>query len=450
MRSSFIPVSRAVPGRFAALGLISLFATIPLILARPGGLLAQQIQTESAQVITVAKGKSALTVHGTALQRVTVADPEIAEPVAVSPRELLVNGKAIGTTSLIVWSETGQATIYAVEVTADAAQIERQLRLLFPDTDLSVTATGNNVILSGHVRDATIARRAMEIASASGATVVNNLAAPSAEQILLQVRFAEVSRTAAQQLGSSISAFNIGRLDPNAPGVDQTLGTLSEGLVKLFLAGDNTKLEATIQALKSRGEFRSLAEPNLLALEGQTASFLAGGEFPFPVIQGTSGGTTIVWKEFGIRLNFVPHVTNTGSVRLAVEPEVSSLDFANGLTISGFRIPSILSRRAKTEVELRPGQHLAIAGLLDNSILSKVDKIPLLGDIPILGALFRSKDAKQNRTELLVLVTPHIVHPLDVAPEIPTGEPAEWRWMRGLRPQDIGSQSGPPRGGTNK
>ncbi len=449
MGSLSVVASTARLGRLALLAPISIISMILLTLALPRGLLGQRVQTESEQVISVAKGKSALTLHGTALQRVTIADPEIAEPIVVSPRELLVNGKTIGTTSLIVWGEGGQATIYAIEVTADAAQIERQLRLLFPGSELEVTASGNNVILSGQVRDATIARRAVEIARTSGATVVNNLAAPSAEQILLHVRFAEVTRTAAQQIGSSISALNVGRLDPGVEGVDRTVETLSEGLIKLFLVGDNTSLEATIAALKSRGEFKSLAEPNLLALEGQEASFLAGGEFPFPVIQGAStGGMTIVWKEFGIRLNFVPRVTNTGSIRLAVEPEVSSLDFANGLTISGFRIPSILSRRAKTEVELRPGQHLAIAGLLDNSILSKVEKIPILGDIPILGALFRSKDAKQNRTELLVIVTPHIVHPLDTAPALPTGEPDDWRWMRGLRPQDLIKQSRPPHGGS--
>jgi pilus assembly protein CpaC len=447
MGSKYLVASPTRLSRCALLALISAILLIPIL---PRGLRGQRVQTESEQVIAVAKGKSALTRHTMPLQRVTVADPEIAEPVVVSPRELLINGKAIGTTSLIVWDEAGQATIYTVEVTADAAQIERQLRLLFPSTELVVTASGNNVILTGQVRDASVARRAVEIAGSSGATVVNNLAAPTAEQILLHVRFAEVSRTAAQQIGSSISAFNVGRLDPGADGVDRTIEiSLSEGLVRLFLVGDNTSLEATISALKARGEFRSLAEPNLMALEGQAASFLAGGEFPFPVIQGANnGGMTIVWKEFGIRLNFVPNVTNTGSIRLTVEPEVSSLDFANGLTISGFRIPSILSRRARTQVELRPGQHLAIAGLLDNSILSKVEKIPLLGDIPILGALFRSKDAKQNRTELLVIVTPHIVHPLDAAPPLPTGEPEDWNWMRGLRPRDLLRQSRPPTGGS--
>lgn len=445
MAANYPVPSPVRPNRFALLALTS---ALSLILLLPRGLEAQRIQTESEQVIAVAKGKSALVRQVTPLQRVTIADPEIAEPVAVSPRELLINGKAIGTTSLIVWDEGGQARIYAVEVTADATQIERQLQLLFPGLALEVTASGNNVILTGQVRDASVARRAVEIAGSSGATVVNNLSAPTAEQILLHVRFAEVTRTAAQKIGTNISALNVGRLDPGADGVDRTVETLSEGLIKLFLVGDNASLEATIAALKSRGEFKSLAEPNLLALEGQAASFLAGGEFPFPVIQGgNSGGVAIVWKEFGIRLNFVPHVTNTGNVRLAVEPEVSSLDFANGLTISGFQIPSILSRRAKTQVELRPGQHLAIAGLLDNSILSKVDKIPILGDIPILGALFRSKDAKQNRTELLVIVTPQIVRPLESAPPLPTGEPEDWNWMRGLRQRDLDRLLRKPSGG---
>jgi pilus assembly protein CpaC len=433
------------PGRLALLALMPMMA-----LFLPGELRGQRILTESEQVITVAKGKSALTVHNAALQRVTVADPEIADPVIVSARELVVNGKAIGTTSMIVWGEGGQTTLYTVEVTADAAQIERQLRFLFPQTEMGVKASGNNVILTGQVRDATIARRAVEVAKSSGAQVVNNLAAPSAEQILLQVRFAEVSRTGAFKLGAHLKSVNIGRLDPGADGVNQTIETtLSEGLVKLFLSGDNTSLNAVIEAMKSRGEFRSLAEPNLLALEGQEASFLAGGEFPFPVLQGGGGNSvSIVWKEFGIRLSFLPHVTNTGSIRLAVEPEVSSLDFANGLTISGFRLPAILSRRAKTEVELRPGQHLAIAGLLDNTMLNNVQKIPLLGDLPVLGALFRSKDAKQNRTELLVIVTPHLVHPTETAPPLPTGEPESWNWMRGLRPQDLPPANRPPNGGS--
>jgi pilus assembly protein CpaC len=194
--------------------------------------------------------------------------------------------------------------------------------------------------------------------------------------------------------------------------------------------GNGSSLTAVIRALKNSGEFKSLAEPNLVTIEGQTASFLAGGEFPFPTVQGgQTNSVTITWKEFGIRLNFTPNITNSGHIRLQVEPEVSSLDFANGLTFGGFQIPSILARRVETDVELRSGQTLAIGGLLDNSMLTDVDKVPLLGDIPLLGYFFRSEGIRQNRTELLVLVTPYILDSNDLpAPLLPTGPPEVWDW----------------------
>jgi pilus assembly protein CpaC len=181
--------------------------------------------------------------------------------------------------------------------------------------------------------------------------------------------------------------------------------------------------------------FKSLAEPNLLAMDGKKASFLAGGEFPYPVPQVSAGGTTItvVFKEFGVRLNFTPTITNSGNIHMQVEPEVSSLDFANGLQIQGFQIPTLRSRRASTEVELQDGQTFAIAGLIDNTMTENVDKFPILGDIPILGTFFRSKQAQQNRTELLVLVTPHVVQPSSTPPPLPTGEPETWDWDKSLR-----------------
>jgi pilus assembly protein CpaC len=200
-----------------------------------------------------------------------------------------------------------------------------------------------------------------------------------------------------------------------------------------------TGLDAVIRALKSTGEFKSLAQPNLVTREGEDASFLAGGEFPFPTIQGGGAGLqgiTIEWREFGIRLNFTPTITNAGNIRLRVAPEVSSLDFANGLTFQGFQIPALLSRKVDTDVELAPGQTLAIGGLLDNNLLQDVDKIPILGDIPILGFFFRSTEARQDRTELLVLVTPHILD-TDNLPEyvLPTGDPntADWDWDAHIR-----------------
>jgi len=295
-----------------------------------------------------------------------------------------------------------------------------------------VTASGNTVTLSGQVSSAVVAQRALEVARTTGAQVIDAMQAPALQQVLLQVRFAEVSRSAISRFGTELSTRNPQLLNAER---DWSGETLSEGLVRLFLLNADAEIEAVIRALKSRGLLRTLAEPNLLTLPGREASFLAGGEFPYPTVQGGTGNNavTITFKEFGVRLRFTPTITNTGSIRLRVAPEVSSLDFANGLTFGGFQIPALLTRRTETEVELREGQHLAIAGLIDNSITDNLDKIPILGDIPILGLFFRSKDVRQNRTELLVIVTPRLVQPSDTPPPLPTGEPETWRWDRSLR-----------------
>lgn len=411
--------------------LVSLLAGLALAtLASPGGASAQE-------VLTIPRGTSSLVTSPSNIQRVSIGDPTIADAVVVSPREVLVNARALGSTTLIVWDATDTRRLYTVEVTADARALERQLRALFPDQPIQVTASGNILILSGRVTDAGVARRALEIARGTGATVIENLAIPPARQVLLQVRFAEVSRTSSLTLGTQ---FGVGettaRLNPEAPSEgDSFVETLSDGLVRIFLFEDNVQFSALIRALQTRGLFRSLAEPNLLALEGREASFLAGGEIPIPVPQGgQSNAVTIQFKEFGIRLRFTPRVTIAGNIRLEVAPEVSSLDYANAIQFSGFLIPALRTRRADTEIELRPGQTFAIAGLLDNTIQNNRSRIPFLGDIPILGPLFRSRDVAQNRTELLVLVTPQVVEPAGEAPPVPTGEPETWEWERNLRP----------------
>lgn len=393
-------------------------------------------QAVAGEALIVPRGASALVASTNPIQRVSIGDPEIADAVTISPREVLVNGRKLGSTSLIIWEQNGTRRLYNVEVTVDAPALERQLRTLFPNEPIAVTASGNVLILSGRVSDAGIARRALEIARGTGATVIENLNIPPARQVLLQVRFAEVNRSAALQLGTQ---FGVGKttaaLNPEAPNEgDSFVQTLSDGLVRLFLFEDNVQFSAVLEALQSRGMFRSLAEPNLLAIEGREASFLAGGEIPIPVPQtGQNGGITIVFKEFGIRLRFTPRVTIAGNVRLQVAPEVSSLDFANAIQFSGFLIPALRTRRADTEIELRPGQTFAIAGLMDNTVQRSTSRIPFLGDLPILGPLFRSRDVQENRTELLVLVTPQVVEPSGVAPELPTGEPESWRWDRSLR-----------------
>ena len=395
---------------------------------------AQVFITEPEGAVSLAIGTSAVLVSPVELNRVSIADPDVAEAVVMSPTEVLINGRNLGTTTFVVWDVSGVRHIYGVEVTADGGAVERHLTTVFPDESIGVMARGNTLILSGEVSSAFVARRALELAEGSGAVVIDNLQTPAPSQILLQVRFAEVSRSTLRSLGNQV----IDVLNPDLiTGDGDYRGvTDSDGTVELSLIESDAHLRAVIRAFKETGDFKSLAEPTLLALDGEQASFLAGGEFPFPILQGgqASNAVTIEWREFGVRLNFTPSVTNIGNIRLDIAPEVSSLDFASGLTLSGFQIPAILSRRAQTQVELREGQHLAIAGLLDQSLQENIRKIPLLGDIPILGALFRSKDERQQVTELLVIVSPRIVEPTDQPPGLPTGEPSTWDWEDWLAP----------------
>lgn len=403
-----------------------------LTLAWMAPVAAQQVLTEPARVVSVSRGASALITMNRPVERVALGDPGIADAVVISPREVLVNGREAGTTSLLVWDQANRVDLYTVEVTPDIGALQRQVGSLFPDLDVRMSATGESVVVSGVVRDAIAARRILEIVRASGANVINNMMAPSALQVLLHVRFAEINRSAIKSLGSELFMDNVQDYPDVQKLGELDINTLSGGIVELFLLGDNgTGLDAFLRLLKGRGEFRSLAEPNLVTLEGQEASFLAGGEFPFPAVQGgQSNQVSIQWKEFGVRLNFTPNVTNDGRVRLNLTPEVSSLDFGNGLQFGGYNVPSLLTRRASTDVELRPGQHLAIAGLLDNQQEITSEQIPILGEIPIIGTFFSQKEKRNRQTELLVIVTPYIVEPTDVRPQLPTGEPAQWERPR--------------------
>jgi pilus assembly protein CpaC len=396
----------------------------------------------------VSAGASALIVYDAPVQRFSIGEPDIADAVAVSPAELLVTGKKLGTTSLLVWQAGNRVVMYSVQVTADAPALQRYLNALFPEDGIAVSASANTVTLSGRVRSRGIAEYAVDIAKGTGALVVDRLQAPPGRQVLLQVRFAEVSRSAGRAMSTALATLNPHRLNDAPRDSTNWFGeTLSDGLVHLFLSNPHADFEAIIRILKSRGEFRSLAEPNLLALPGEEASFLAGGEFPYPVIQSgqSTGAVTIVFKEFGIRLKFTPEVTESGNIRLHVAPEVSSLDFANGLNFQGYTIPSLLTRRAETEVELRDGQYLAIAGLLDNTWTKNETKIPILGDIPILGSFFKSTDAQQSRSELMVLVTPRLIDASDTAPPLPTGEASTWQWDGNLRNPAGPAAAGAPR-----
>jgi pilus assembly protein CpaC len=283
----------------------------------------------------------------------------------------------------------------------------------------------------------------VDIARSSGATIIDNLQTPPAVQVMLKVRFAEINRTALKEWSANLQTLNPHKLSDNG---DWSGSTSADGTINFLLDNGIANLQAFIQAAEGRGDFRSLAEPNLMVLPGREGYFLAGGRFPFPAVQGggAAGSIGIQFEEFGIRLRFTPNITRSGSIRLKVQPEVSSLDFANGLVISGFVIPSILTRKAETEVELHEGQYLAIAGMLDNETVDNVSKIPVLGDIPILGSLFRSKSLRQRRTELLVLITPKLVTAEENPQPMPTGEPDVWNWQRPLNkpgPNTPGAQA---------
>jgi pilus assembly protein CpaC len=422
-------------------------ARVRLILAALGAALmlptmasAQTVLQRPVQALSLPRGTSLLLVSPAAVQRYTIGDPGIAEVVVVSPTELLINGKGLGSTSLIVWEAGGGPKIYSLEVTIDTPALERYLSEALPGETIQVTASGNSVTLSGKIKDPVSVDRAVQIAEGTGvAGVVNNLVSPPAVQVMLQVRFAEISRSNLKDFSAALRTLNPQDLKSDG---DWEGTSISDGLLRVLLSNPNANIEALINASITKGVLRSLAEPNLITLPGKEASFLAGGEFPYPTVQSTTGGgagvigagaVTITFREFGVRLRFTPDITQSGAIRLKVAPEVSTLDFANGITIQGFEMPSILVRRTETEVELKEGQYLALAGLIDNSTIENVSKIPILGDIPILGQFFRSTQTRARQTELLVFVTPKLIRASDTAPVVPTGEPITWKWPGWMR-----------------
>jgi pilus assembly protein CpaC len=427
---------------------ISLCAFSISILSSPA-IRAQATQTavdgtrqDSTRELSIAVGKTALIDFKLPVTRVALASSDIAEVNAVSPTEVLVNGKAAGDTSLIVWELGGVRQFFNVAVHASRfssddtlSGIRRQLNLELPGQNVTATTENGLIFLRGTVKDLTSSDRAVQIATTAG-KVVNLLyvaVPPAPAQVLLKVRFCSVDRSLEKQLGlnifssgasNSIGTISTGQFSPSTVSIPSTgspsAPTVSNAL-NLFIFRPDLNLGATLEALETKGLVESLAEPNVLAEDGKEASFLAGGEYPYPVVQGVTGGgagaVTIQFKEYGIRLNFIPTIRPSGTIRLQLAPEVSSLDFTNAVEVSGFDVPAIDIRRVKTEVELKDGQSFIVGGLLDNTETETFEKIPFLGDIPILGKFFQSIQRTKNNTELIVIVTPQIV------PAIPVGQP---------------------------
>ncbi len=398
--------------------------------------------------VALTTGRSTVVSTEFDVTRIAVTNPAIADAVVVKPREVLVDGKAPGTVSLIIWGADGRRTQYDVVVEQPITALEQQLHRLFPGEDIQVAANADAIVLSGRASSTQVMLKAAEVAQATSdkLRVINMIEVPGgteSQQVMLQVRFAEVNRRALTQLGVSVFTGPTGYKDFITRGTTQqyaaptfedltstrvgtetvnAAGKLTfSDFLNIFLFNTKYNVGALIKALKQTGYFQSLAEPNLIAYNGKEASFLAGGEFPVPVVQGISGAVSVLFKEFGVRLNFTPTIAGD-LIRLKVRPEVSSLDFNNGITLAGFRIPALTTRRADTEVELRDGQSFAIAGLMDNSAQTDKAAVPILSQIPIVGYLFKSKADRQERTELLVLITPRLVRPLtpDEVPALPT------------------------------
>jgi len=375
------------------------------------------------------------------VKRVAVAKPEIADVIVVRPTQLMVTGKASGETTLIYWSEAEDPTSLSLSVETNVDRVREELHRVAPGESFEVLGTADGLVLTGTVSTGAIKVRLGEAAKVYAKNVANLLKVAHLDQVLIQVKVAEVDRSVAKELGfnflveqnkirgalsppNSFTPF-FGNLRDSQPR-DIGPNTSFSDAMNLFVAkpGQFPKFAAFLRALHDRGAMKVLAEPNMVVADGAEGKFLAGGEFPI-VYNTTAGGTSsfsVVYKEFGIRLNFQPRIADNGEIYMKVAQEVSDLDFANAVVLSGFRIPALRSRRAESGLQLADGQSFVIAGLIDNRISKQVSKFPLLGDIPVLGALFRSTRFSNDETELMVLVTPRLAKPLAAAevPSLPT------------------------------
>jgi len=412
---------------------------------------SNQSVTAGAAPLRVMVGKSLLINTTERLKRVSVTDPAVADALVVTPTQVLVNGLTPGEVSLLIWDELERSRSFDLRVDVDITAATEEMHRLFPEEQINVTPSRNAIVLSGHVTTEDVSKHAGALASAYSKNVVNVLTfgPVGAEEVLLEVRFAEVDRSAVKQVGANLFMPGLG----NTVALSQTgqFGSLSvqtaqpttttaangttttttapatpitniSNFLNIFVARTDINLGAVIEALQQRNLLQILAEPNLIAVNGKEASFLAGGEFPFPVAQQNASGiatVTIQFREFGVRLKFTPVIQPNGSIHLHVAPEVSTLDFADAVTVAGTTIPAISTRKADTEFELQDGQSFVIAGLMDNRVTNVANKIPFLGDLPIIGNFFKSKSDQKSNSELMVLCTVHRVSPSTQPPKPP-------------------------------
>jgi pilus assembly protein CpaC len=398
---------------------------------------------QTAEELRLTVGKSVVIDYPSDIRQISTSNPDILDASPVTTREILLHAKGLGSATMVVWAKTGERMFYNVTVDLNLDPLRKILRDSFPNEQISPDSSRDALALNGKISSPTVGDRAVALASTFAKTVVNNMevAAPGIDkQILLRVKFAELDRQREAQyginmiaapggnpIGASTGQFGGSTFSGNVsvgPGSSPSATTLTIAqALNIFAFDPKLNLGAFIKALQSNNILQILAEPNLVTTNGKEAYFLVGGEFPVPVLQGgsNSGSVTVQFREFGIRLRFTPVITPNGTIKMHLNQEVSTIDTANGVTVSGFSIPALATRRAETDVELGEGQSFVIAGLLDNRERDSFTKLPILSSLPILGNLFKTKDENKQRTELVVLVTPEVTQPLnatDAKPEI--------------------------------
>jgi len=388
-------------------------------------------------------GQGQILDFATEVVRIYTSNPEVADVVAIDTHQVVVNAKAAGKATVAVWLQTGDSHPIPVTVNFDLAPIQKLLDLSFPDDRMTVSGTKDAMVLFGHARKASTVERALAILKPFTQSAVSSIEIPvpsGEKQIALHVLFAELDRTVSESFGVNLLSTgaantpgqtSTGQFAPaTSPELKGAIGNAVSGtsstfnlanMLNIFAFRPDLNLAATIQALQAKGLLQILAQPDLVTTDGKEAHFTVGGEFPVPVPQSgaSAGAITVQFREFGIRLSFTPTTTSSGTIKLHVQPEVSTLDAANGIVISGFSVPALSTRKVETEVELNQGQSFVIAGLMDDRVTQNLSKIPGIGDIPVLGALFRSHSRTRSKTELIIVVTPEIRAPLAIGTSPP-------------------------------
>ncbi len=448
---------------------------LSLLLSSPvwgEGLTYQTTQINTPQSLDLTVGTSKIIETPQAFNRASLAEPEIADTIVLSTKQVYVTAKKLGTTTLTLWSKDGKVSnVLEVRVTPDVTRLKEQFHSLLPkEPDLQVMASGEHITVAGNVTNVEALNRALVLAEPfAPKKIINMMQVGGVQQVMMEVKISEMQRGLLKRLGvnftrrqlghrdfsigtlnelSSINAlpFGSGGLQEGAGGLQAFASTAATALLGFNVGNDAWTV--TLDMLKEHGLSKSLAEPTLITESGQAASFLVGGEFPVPIPQ-TFNTLSIKYKEFGVGLKFTPTVLSNERISIVVNPEVSELDFANGIQLGGFQVPALITRRVKTVVELGDGQSFAIAGMLQDNIRETIAKYPVLGDIPILGALFRSTSFEKNETELIVIVTPHLVKPLNMVHQtLPTDhylEPNDFELMLMGYVEGVYPEKGVPR-----